>query len=157
VHDLEKEGDAVRKNLILTINDTFITPIDREDLFQVSLTIDDIADYMWTTIQEARIYDILPDNYIKEMVVELEKMVKHIYQATCCLEFDRENASRFALKAKKLENTVSKVYHKALAVLYDSDDIKAILKYREIYNHLNHAADRGDAAANSIMNISVKL
>ncbi len=157
VQELENEGDNVRKNLIITINKTFMTPIDREDLFQLSLNIDDIADYMWTTIMDMRIYGILPDQYIKEMIVELEQMANYLYQAVGCLEFEREKASKLALKAKKLENVVNTAYHNALAVLYESDDIKKILKYREIYNHLNNASDRGDEAANSVMNISVKL
>lgn len=157
VQELENKGDAVRKELITTINKTFITPIDREDLFELSLDIDDIADYMWTTIMDMRIYGITPDMYIKEMIVELGQMADYIYQAVSCLEFDRVKASKLALKAKKLENVVNTAYHNALANLYESDDIKKILKYREIYNHLNHASDRGDEAANTVMNISVKL
>lgn len=157
VQQLENEGDNIRKHLINTINKTFITPIDREDLFQLSLNVDDIADYMWTTIMDMRIYGILPDKYIKEMIIELEQMADYLYQSIAFLEFDKSRASEMALKAKKVENIVNASYHNALAVLYESDDIKKILKYREIYNHLNHASDRGDEAANSVMNISVKL
>jgi len=157
VQQLENDGDNVRKNLITTINKTFITPIDREDLFQLSLNVDDIADYMWTTIMDMRIYGIFPDKHIKEMIVELEQMTEYLYQAISNLEFDKEKASKFALQSKKLENVVNTSYHNALAILYDSEDIKKILKYREIYNHLNHASDRGDEAANTVMNISVKL
>ncbi len=157
VQELENEGDNVRKHLINTINKTFITPIDREDLFQLSLNVDDISDYMWTTIMDMRIYGIVPDKYIKEMIEELEQMAEYLYQAISNLEFDRKKASELALKAKHLENTVNTTYHNGLAVLYELDDIKKILKFREIYNHLNHASDRGDEAANSVMNISVKL
>lgn len=157
VKELENDGDEVRKELINTINKTFITPIDREDLFQLSLDIDDITDYMLTTITDMEIYGIKPDSYVRKMILELEEMTAYLYEAVKLLEFSREEANHPALRAKKLENIVNTSYHNALANLYESDDIKKILKYREIYNHLNNASDRGDEAANSIMNISVKL
>ena len=51
----EKEADAVRRELVEDINRTFITPIDREDLFRLSSSVDDLADYAWTTVKELRI------------------------------------------------------------------------------------------------------
>ena len=50
----EKEADAVRYQLVEDINHTFVTPIDRDDLFRLSASIDDLADYAWTTIKIGR-------------------------------------------------------------------------------------------------------
>ena len=50
----EKEADAVRRELVEDINRTFITPIDRDDLYRLSTSIDDLADYAWTTVKELR-------------------------------------------------------------------------------------------------------
>lgn len=48
-------------------------------------------------------------------------------------------------------------YHKSIAELFESDDFKKILKYREIYSHMNHASDKGDVSADILLDIIVKL
>ena len=70
----EKEADAVRRELVEDINRTFITPIDREDLFRLSSSVDDLADYAWTTVKELRIYDIAPDEHLLRMARTLLDM-----------------------------------------------------------------------------------
>ena len=60
-------------------------------------------------------------------------------------------------KVKKLENVMNVRYHESIAELFTSDDFKKILKYREIYSHMNHASDKGDMCANLIQDIIVKL
>ena len=56
-----------------------------------------------------------------------------------------------------MENTLNVQFHKSIAELFEADDIKKILKYREIYSHMNHAADKGDFSADILLDIVVKL
>ena len=153
----EKEADTVRRELVDDINRTFITPIDRDDLYRLSSSIDDLADYAWTTVKEIRIYDIQPDAHLLEMARTLLKMADGLLVCVQNLEKNHAVVSTEATKVKKLENTLNVRFHKSIAELFEADDIKKILKYREIYSHMNHAADKGDFSADILLDIVVKL
>ena len=56
----EKEGDELRRILIDELNKTFVTPFDREDIFELSLYLDDVLDYAYSTLQEMRILHVEP-------------------------------------------------------------------------------------------------
>ena len=153
----EKEADTVRRELVDDINRTFITPIDRDDLYRLSSSIDDLADYAWTTVKEIRIYDIQPDAHLLEVARTLLKMADGLLVCVQNLEKNHAVVSTEATKVKKLENTLNVQFHKSIAELFEADDIKKILKYREIYSHMNHAADKGDFSADILLDIVVKL
>ena len=153
----EKEADAIRRQLVEDINRTFITPIDRDDLYRLSTSIDDLADYAWTTVKEVRIYDIQPDKNLLTMAKTLLQMADGLLVCTEKLEKDHAGVAVEATKVKKLENTLNVQFHQSIAELFESDDIKKILKYREIYSHMNHAADKGDFSADILLDIVVKL
>ena len=145
------------KRQVDDINRTFITPIDRDDLYRLSSSIDDLADYAWTTVKEIRIYDIQPDAHLLEMARTLLKMADGLLVCVQNLEKNHAVVSTEATKVKKLENTLNVQFHKSIAELFEADDIKKILKYREIYSHMNHAADKGDFSADILLDIVVKL
>ena len=153
----EKEADTIRRQLVEDINRTFITPIDRDDLYRLSTSIDDLADYAWTTVKEVRIYDIQPDEHLLAMARTLLQMADGLLVCTQKLEKDHAGVAAEATKVKKLENALNVQFHQSIAELFETDDIKKILKYREIYSHMNHAADKGDFSADILLDIVVKL
>lgn len=157
VNEFEKKADKVRGQLVQEINHTFVTPIDREDLFRLSGNIDDLVDYAWSTVKELRIYDIQPDRNMLEMSKILLQMADGLLYAVSNLEKHKDIASSEAFKVKKLENTMDMRYHESIAELFQSDDFKKIMKYREVYRHLNHASDKGDMAADILNDITIKL
>ncbi len=160
VTELEKEADEVRRVLIDELNQTFVTPIDREDIFALSLTIDDVLDYADTTVEEMYMLDIVPNAYIERMVSLLTDAAREIYLGVMRLEDHPSVANDHAVRAKALENRMETVYREAIADLFrgprDIDHVVEMLKLREIYRHLSNAADRGDQAANVIGDIVVK-
>jgi predicted phosphate transport protein (TIGR00153 family) len=160
VSEIEKEADEVRRILIDELNRTFVTPIDREDIFALSLTVDDILDYANTTVEEMNMLEIKPNKYIERMVSLLTDAAREIHMGVLRLESHPNVANDHAVRAKALENRVETVYREAIADLFhlprDVDHIVEMLKLREVYRHLSNAADRGDAAANVIGDIVVK-
>jgi len=160
VSQIEKEADEVRRILIDELNRTFITPIDREDIFALSLTIDDMLDYANTTVDEMTILKVIPNSYLQRMVSLLTDAAREIHRGVLCLEDHPRVANDHAVRAKALENRVESVYREGIANLFslprDVDHIVEMLKLREIYRHLSNAADRGDQAANVIGDIVVK-
>jgi len=160
VSKLESEADEVRRILIDELNKTFVTPFDREDIFALSLTIDDMIDYAESTVDEMVMLRVEPNPYLERMASLLTDAATEILRCVMQLVDHPNVANDHAVRAKALENRVEQVYREALADLFsdpeDLDGVMEILKYREIYRHLSNAADRGDQAANVIGDIVVK-
>ncbi|HEY43449.1 MAG TPA: DUF47 family protein [Anaerolineae bacterium] len=160
VTQIEKDADEVRRILIDELNRTFVTPFDREDIFALSLTIDDVLDYANTTVEEMYMLDVTPNVFIERIVSLLTDAAREIYMGVLRLEDHPNVANDHAVRAKALENRVETVYREGIADLFrmprDIDHVVEMLKLREIYRHLSNAADRGDQAANVIADIVVK-
>ncbi len=160
VSNIESEADEVRRILIDELNRTFVTPFDREDIFALSLTIDDILDYAESTVDEMVLLNVSPNPYLERMVSLLSDAATEIYRGVLRLVDHPNVANDHAVRAKALENRVEQVYREAIADLFrdpdDLEEVMEILKLREIYRHLSNAADRGDQAANVIGDIVVK-
>lgn len=157
VKAIENEADEIRRVLIEEINQTFVTPVDREDLFALSRAIDDVLDYANTTVYEFEVYQLKQaDSHVKHLVQILYGQAQELHQAIRTLDTYPRLANEHAVKAKKAENSMERAYREALGELFQGSDTVHMLKMREIYRHLSNAADRGDEAANTIHSIVVK-
>jgi len=156
----EKEADEVRRILIDELNRTFVTPFDREDIFALSRSIDDVIDYADSTVSEMVVLNVSPTPFMQRIASLLEDAAYEIYQAVQRLPKHPSVATDHAQRAKALENRVEGVYREAIADLFtgpeDVHHIVEMLKLREVYRHLSNAADRGDEAGNIIADIVVK-
>jgi uncharacterized protein len=156
----EKEADEYRRIMIYDLNKTFITPFDREDLFALSRTVDDVLDYAFSTLEEVELLKVTPTSYMQRIASLLRDAANELLMAVDRLEDYPGVANEHAQRAKALENKVEMLYREALAELFDGiEDTKHVMKvfkYREVYRHLSNAADRGDEAANVIASIVMK-
>ena len=157
----EKEADEVRRILIYELNKTFVTPFDREDIFALSRTIDDVLDYAYSTLNEMEVLKVRPTPFMVRISSLLRDAAYELLQAVDRLQDHPGVANEHAQRAKALENRIEDVYREALADLFsgaeDTKHIMKMLKSREIYRHLSNAADRGDEAANVLADIVVKI
>ena len=157
----EKEADEVRRILVDDLNHTFVTPLDREDIFNLSRSIDDILDYAYSTVDEMEILHVKPNSYLQRMASLMRDAAEEIRLAMLRLNDHPNVANDHAVRAKALENRMEGVYREAIAALFqgpqDIEHIVEMLKLREIYRHLSNAADRGDEAANVISDAVVKI
>lgn len=157
----EKEADEARRILIYELNRTFITPFDREDIFALSRSIDDVLDYAYTTVSEMEMLKVRPNPFMQRIASLLRDATYELLMAVERLEKHPGVASEHAQRAKALENRVEAVYREALADLFTgAEDIKHVvkmLKSREVYRHMSNAADRGGEAADVIADIVVKM
>jgi uncharacterized protein len=157
---MEKEADEYRRILIYELNKTFITPFDREDLFALSRSVDDVIDYAYSTLQEVELLKVQPTVYMKNIANLLRDAANELLMAVDRLNDYPGVANEHAQRAKAIENKIEVIYREALAELFDGvDDTKHVMKvfkYREVYRHLSNAADRGDEAANVIASIVMK-
>lgn len=157
VKEIEMEADDLRRIIIDHLNRTFITPIDREDIFSLSRAIDDVMDYACTTVYEMQTYRVEADRHIHKMTEILKKECRELIAALKNLRDYPNVAMEHAKEAKASENRMEQEYRTALGELFEGSDPVHMLKMREIYRHLSNAADRGDEAANIISDIIVKM
>ncbi len=161
VRRTEKEADEVRRILIDELNRTFVTPMDREDIFALSRAIDDIIDYAYSTVDEMQILHVAANSHMQQMVLLLRDAANEVHLAMLRIKDHPGVATEHAQRAKALENRVESVYREAIAALFEgpaqAEHIVEMLKLREIYRHLSNAADRGDEAANIISDVVVKM
>ncbi len=152
----ETEADELRRVLIDALNRTFVTPFDREDIFSLSRTIDDMVDYAKTTVEEMMLFGAPTDKFMVQMAEALVEGAREITSAVSSLRNMPDGMHAHIIKAKKSENRIEHLYREALAELFKTTDVVTIIKMREIYRHLSNAADRGDEAADILSDILVK-
>lgn len=161
VRELEKQADEVRRILIDELNRTFVTPIDREDLFGLSRAIDDILDYAYSTTNEMDILKVAPNPYLCQMAELLHSGAEEIHLAMERLEHHPNVADSHAVRVKAIENRMDTLYAEALAHLFDDPEnlkeVVTMLKLREIYRHMYHAVGATEQAANHINDIVMKF
>jgi uncharacterized protein len=153
---LEEEADELRKKLVEELNTAFVTPIDREDIYALSRSVDDILDYAKSTVEEMMAFEVKPNKHILLMSAGLCDAAQAISEAISNLKKNQDKAMEQVVFAKKRENYVEHCYREALVDLFKEANVVMILKEREIYRHLSNAADRGDEAANIVGNILMK-
>ena len=125
----EKQADEARRILIDELNQTFVTPFDREDIFALSRTIDDVIDYAYSTVSEMEILKVEPTPFMLRMASLLRDGAYELVMAVDCLEEHPRVTSEHAHRAKSLENKVENVYREALADLFsDVEDIEHVVK-----------------------------
>lgn len=161
VRRAEKEGDEIRRILIDELHKTFITPFDREDIFDLSLYLDDVLDYAQSTVEEMQLLGVAPDPHLTAMVGTVSRAAEELFLAMQRLSHNPMVALDHARRAKYRENEVERIYREAVAALFsrleNMQDIKDMLRRREVYRHVSNAADRVDMAANTIGTVVVKM
>jgi len=157
----EKEADEVRRVLVDELNRTFITSIDREDIYTLSRAVDDLLDYAHSTVEEMKVLKVAPDKHLQRMSELALEAGRELHMALKHLEAHPNLSNDHARRAKRAENEMEKAYRAALAELFNGpatpENIVCMLKQREVYRHLSNAADRADEAADVISNIVVKM
>jgi len=157
----ELEGDEVRRILIDELHNTFITPFDREDIFMLSLYLDDVLDYAFTTIEEMRLLDIGADDHLSEMVRYCREATEELELAIKRLSANPRVSGDHGRRAKKFENEVDHLYRVAIGELFtkakDFKPLMVMLRRREIYRHVSNMADQADKAADVIGMLVMKL
>lgn len=161
LHDYERQADEIRRILIDELNRTFVTPIDREDLYTLSRAIDDILDHAYSTVNEMEILKVKPNKYLQEMADTLKLGAEEVHLAMERLEDHPNVADSHAIRAKGIENGMEELYANAIAELFqnpeDLKDVVNMLKLWEIYRHMLLAVRSAEQAGNIISDIVMKF
>ena len=150
--------------------------MDREDLYDAIAGIDYLVNFTKTTVYELHLYKTVPDKCMRRLSKQLTAGVESLRNGFALLEKDPAAAEPFAVEAHKAERRMKKVYRRGMVVLLDKKKFRQqyagdpahpeemaidfavyIMKKREIYRHLSHAADRLGRVSELLHNIVVKL
>jgi len=159
IHKIENEGDALVHDVAGLLNKTFVTPIDHDDISKLTSKMDDIIDFIDAAATRIRLYEIreIPSPMI-QLVDVLMKQVQVVHAGVHLLEKRRDRADLLTgcVEVNRLENVADEITHGALAGLFKLDDIKMIMKLKEIYEHLETATDRCEDVADIIKDVIIK-
>jgi len=153
----EHEADRVKVRNLHSLNESFSTPIDREDLYRAIMDLDEVVNYCKTTVSEMDVLGLSPDKHCLEMAMHIKLGADALAQGFARLATSPLEAAADADMARKAERRVEKNYRRAIAELFQGDDYIHMFKRREIYRHLSNSADRMAHCANTLHDIVVKM
>jgi len=157
IKDIEHKGDELSHKIIEKLNVAFITPIDKEDLYRMTVIIDDITDLINAAALRFVLLSIERiDDYIIKFIAIINESISELIQMISSLK-GKEYTKDHLLKIHELENKADEIYHKALSELFhfykNSIDI---MKYKEIYEILERTTDKCEEVSQVIENVMVK-
>jgi len=157
---LEHQGDTFTHQIVAQLHRTFVTPFDREDIALLAHTLDDVVDFIHTASDTMLIYRVdRPNQRARELAAIIVEGVVEVEKAINLLR-DRAHLQLIlplCVEINRLENKADRVYRLALAELFDNTtDISNIIKWREIYEHMESATDRCEDVANVLEGVALK-
>jgi uncharacterized protein len=154
----ETDGDAITRELITLLNTQYITPFDREDIFQLATEIDDVVDYLEEASDLLGLYGVeLPTRHAVQQCAVIVGACEQL--AIACKNLKGMRGVQEALvELKRLEDEGDQILRDALASLFRDERIDPliVIRWKDIYDGLERALDACETAANVIANIYVK-
>jgi uncharacterized protein len=153
----EHLADESTHAIIRRVNQTFVTPFDREDIYSLASGLDDVMDYMEEAVDMVLLYEVdeLPKE-LAEQVDVLQRSAKLTAEAMPRLK-TMKDLEEFWIEINRLENTGDKAYRRILAQLFGGQyEALEVLKLKDIVDSLEHAMDAFETVANIVEQIAVK-
>jgi predicted phosphate transport protein (TIGR00153 family) len=157
IMEVEHQGDTITHDIIHKLNQTFITPIDREDIYALSSALDDVLDLIESVSDRMVMYKIKePTETAKRLAVIIFKSAEEIVKGVGLLKA-LGDVRPYCIEINRLENEADRISRDAVADLFENvrDPIQ-VLKWKELYEHLEEATDRCEDVANILENIVLK-
>ncbi len=159
IYEVEQDGDMLTHEIMKKLNKTFITPIDREDLHALASILDDVLDLIWASVDRLAIFKITePTKEAVAMSKDLLTTAEVIHKAIKKLkEKNYSYVQEYCIEINRLENRIDRSFRDALGKLFDNiKDPILIIKWKEIYEHLEDASDKCEDVANVLEAIVLK-
>jgi len=157
--ELEHNGDAITHQIMEQLHRTFVTPLDREDIALLTERLDDVMDFMEGAANAMLLYRIeQPTSRAREMAAILVALTNELVIAVPRLRnrSKMKEILEHCVEINRLENEADAIVRHALAELFDGTSIADVIKWREIYEHLETAVDKGEDVANVLEGVVLK-
>lgn len=155
---LEHQGDQFTHELFTIIDKTFVTPLDKEDISELTSTIDQVLDAAYGTSDRMMLFKIKKSSvHMQELANLLLDACKEIYNAVKKLpKAKREELIQYTKSISRCEHEGDNIYRVAIADLFETDNAIEIIKSKEVYETLESALDRSRDVADVIEDIALK-
>jgi uncharacterized protein len=153
----EQDGDRITHDIIRRLNQTFVTPIDREDIYALASALDDIVDFTEEVADYLGLYRIeAPFEQSQRMAQVLHQASRQIAEALPRLRGFKD-ISHYTVEINRLENDGDRIVREAMAALFDDGiDPMVVIRWKDIYERLENAIDATEHAANILEGITIK-
>jgi predicted phosphate transport protein (TIGR00153 family) len=153
----EQEGDRITHDIIQRLNTTFVTPIDREDIYGLATQLDDIVDYIEEVADFMGLYRIeAPMDQSQALADVLVKSCEQLYGLLQNLRGFKD-LDHYWIEIHRLENDGDRIYRDAVASLFaDRIDPMVVIRWRDIFLRLERAIDATETSASVVEGIVVK-
>jgi uncharacterized protein len=155
----EQEGDRITHDIIRRLNQTFVTPIDREDIYALASALDDIVDFAEEVADYLGLYKIeAPMAQAQDQARVLRHATRLIAEAMPRLRgFKREAISHYTIEINRLENDGDRIVRDAVSSLFEGGiDPMMVIRWKDIFERLEAAIDSTERVANIIEGITIK-
>ena len=159
IYEFEQEGDLLTHDIMKELNKTFLTPIDREDIHELAARIDDVLDLIWSSVDRLLVYRIdAPTPEAISIAVDLQTTAGILKKAIRELRTKAySHVQDLCIEINLLENRIDRKSRDALGNLLNNEsDPVHIIKWIDIYQLLEDAADRCEDVANILEGIVLK-
>jgi uncharacterized protein len=156
IREMEKRGDGHRGELVQAMAHTLVTPIDREDLFRLSRSVDDVLDNIRDFIREATLFGISPVAEVHEALGPLADGMRELGRAVAYLQDRPREAMEATLRTKKGAHAIREAYQSGIAELFDRELTSDTLKNRELLRRLDITGLRLNEAADALADGALK-
>jgi uncharacterized protein len=159
IKEVEHEGDVITHDIVKRLNTTFITPIDREDIYALASRLDDVLDFIEDAGTRLVVYRIKePTSDCRAFADVIVRIADATDRAVKCLRTLEAGYHAHAVEVNRLENEADALLRDSLVVLFEENpDPIDVIKWKEIYETLETVTDRCEDVANVIESIILKM
>jgi predicted phosphate transport protein (TIGR00153 family) len=153
----EQEGDRITHDIVQRLNSTFVTPIDREDIYALATQLDDVVDHIEEVADFMGLYSIeAPMEQAQALAEVLVKSCEQLYGLLQNLRGFKD-LDHYWIEIHRLENDGDRIYRDAVASLFaDRIDPMVVIRWRDIFLRLERAIDATETSASLVEGIVVK-
>src|SRR5436309_13019084 len=155
--DIEHRGDDMTHNILTKLNQTFITPFDREDIHRLASSLDDVLDFVYAAGERLVVYKIArPPKAAAELAGLIVQQGNALTKGVQLLEKSGDIMTH-CVEVNRIENLADKIAREAIAKLFDEEkDPIQLIKLKELYEVLETATDKAEDAANVLETVLLK-
>ena len=154
--EIEHRGDELRGQLVRELSTSLVTPIDREDLFRISRSIDDVLDNLRDFVRECGLFDVKDTTRLRPVLDAVVDAIRQLQAAVEVIAVARQEIGRRALTARKASGQIRRQYDTQLAMLYQQGLTTELLRERELLRRLDVVGLRLGEAADALSDAAVK-
>ena len=158
IEDLEHEGDRIVHDIYTLLDTSFITPIDREDITRLTILCDNVLDGIWDVANRMNLMGPVKKlEYMNSFPIIIEKAVSEIDEALRLIRtMDRKTIEKHVINVHTYENQGDSLHDTTLSEIFQMDDVKELLKHKEILEKLEKTVDYCEDVADVLRDIVTK-